>query len=694
MQTNPIMKETLFLIVFLFIFFNKSSAQYEVMISTDYPPYNYLNEEGELVGFNVDVLNAIKQLYKAEIKVSGGNWQTINTALQKGKIQAIGGAHYPGITDNNHLYTRSVIQTSHCFLYNRNFKRKISADEIRTMKSPLIVLWKNDILIRYIKSINPNARFIFVNNYTDLLNNLDRQEVTCGFSQKIASMYYADKLNKTYIQTGNEDILDRNMGFKISKENPELAKIFDNGLEIIMSNGEYKRIYNKWIEDYNVHGNNWHHLIKYFILAGILILSIIILLLFFNHILHIRVKNKTKDLQHQLELNKRITKELERQKIKAEESDKMKSAFLANMSHEIRTPMNGILGFTDLLKSHNYSEAEQEHFVEVIQQSGKRMLTTINNIITISKIESGVETLQITEIDIEKIIHELYQFFIEEARKKGIALIMEKEESNLNHTFCSDTHKINSILTNLIKNALKFTQKGSVRIGYSITDNMASFYVSDTGIGISKEKQKAIFNYFVQADSSHSRRFEGSGLGLSISSEYTKMLNGEIWVESENNKGSTFRVNIPNHTENVIVKRPLDNLLEEKLIIPRDLKIIVAEDDQISYVLLKYILDGISAQLLHAKNGLEAIDLIKNNPDTEIILMDSKMPELNGIEAVKQIRKFNRDVFIIAQTAYTIEDYKDKAIKAGCNEFIEKPVNKHRLLEIISKCVSKNQPVA
>jgi len=688
------MKGTLFLIVFLFIFFSKSSAQYEVMVSTDYPPYNYLNEDGELVGFNVDILNAIKKLYKAGIDVSGGDWQTINAALEEGKIQAIGGAHYPGNPNNNYIYTRSVIQTSHCFLYNRNFQKKISVDEIRTMQSPLVVLWKNDVLIHYIESINPKARFVYVDNYIDLLNNLDRKEVTCGFSQKIASMYYADKLNKPYIQTGNEDILDRNMGFKISKDAPELAKILNNGLEVIMSNGEYKRIYNKWIKDYNVHGYNWHHLIKYLIIAGIFILSVIAMLLFFNHILHIRVRKKTRDLQHQLELNTQITKELEKQKIKAEESDKMKSAFLANMSHEIRTPMNGILGFTELLKSHNYSEAEREHFVEVIRQSGERMLTTINNIITISKIESGVETLQISETNIEKIIHELYQFFIEEAKQKRIELIMEKQESHLIQNFYSDNHKINSILTNLIKNALKFTQKGSVKIGYSITDKMASFYVSDTGIGISKEKQKAIFNYFVQADSSNSSRFEGSGLGLSISREYTKMLNGKIWVESEINHGTTFYVNIPNHLEKAEKKQHQHkDKLNGKPFIPGGLKIIVAEDDQISFVFLKYILEKIDATILHAKNGREAVDLIKNNPDTDVILMDSKMPELNGIEAVKQIREFNRDVFIVAQTAYAMEDYKAKTLEAGCNDFIEKPVNKNRLLEIISKGVSKKQVI-
>jgi CheY-like chemotaxis protein len=364
----------------------------------------------------------------------------------------------------------------------------------------------------------------------------------------------------------------------------------------------------------------------------------------------------------------------------------MKSAFLANMSHEIRTPMNGILGFTELLKSQDYSIDEQKHFINIIQQSGDRMLSTINNIIEISKIESGVETLQINKINVERIILELFQFFNPEATRRGIELILEKNEYTLNSDFYSDNYKLNSILTNLIKNALKFTQAGSVKIGYSITDEIARFYVSDTGIGIQEEKQKAIFDYFIQADTSHSSRFEGSGLGLSISSQYTKMLNGKIWVESEINKGSTFFVNIPN--QNQLTDSNQETGKDEKAVNPvhkSDLKILIAEDDITSFYFLKYILEKITSNILHAENGLKAVELMKNNPDTDIILMDSKMPELNGLEAVKQIRKFNPDVFIISQTAYAQNGYRAKSMEAGCNEYIEKPVNKNKLYDIITK---------
>ncbi len=683
--------KALLLTVYLFLLCYISPAQFEVMVSTDYPPYNFLDEKGELVGFNIDLLKAIGNLYDVEIKITGQDWKTANALLKEGKIQAIAGAHYQGFPNSDYNYTRSVIRTSHCFLYNHKFRNKISADIIRTEPTPLIVLWENDVLVHYLESINPNVRFRFVNNYNDLLNELDKSEVTCAFSQKISSLYFADLLNKSDIRTGNEEVLERNMGFKISKDAPQLTNMLNNGLEVIISNGEYQKIYDRWIEDYNTRGTNWAYLLKYMITGGIIVTFIILVLIVFNSILRVKVKKRTRDLQLQLDLNTEITRELEKQKLKAEESDKMKTAFLANMSHEIRTPMNGIMGFTELLKSHNYSAEEQKQFIEIIQQSGERMLTTINNIIEVSKIETGVETIQISEINPEKTVSELFHFFELEARKKGLQLIIEKKEIHTDQAFFSDNYKVNSIITNLIKNALKFTLEGMVKIGYTITPEKFSFYVSDTGIGIEKEKQDAIFNHFVQADISISSRFEGSGLGLSICKEYTKMLNGKIGVESEPGKGSTFYFEIPNHAPDAPVK-PKNGLHKKngKTVIPRGLKIIVAEDDPTSFFYLKYILGEISANILHATTGHQAIELAENHPDTDIILMDSRMPELNGMEAVKRIRRFNPDVYIIAQTAYAQDDYKDTTLLAGCNEYIEKPVDRHKLMNLILKGVSNN----
>ena len=532
--------------LFILFFSIQAKPQHKVMFSDHYPPYNFTTENGELTGFNIDILKAIIDLYELEIEINGNTWDIINQALMKGDIQAIGGTHYPGSTDNDYIYTRSAINTSHCFLYNKNFHKRFSLEKLRSIQKPLVALWKNDVLLHYILSINPSTQFIFVNNYEELLNRLEREDVTCVIAQRVGAMYYADKLGKDHIRTSNHRILELNMGFKVSKDAPELAAVINNGLEVLISNGQYQLIYDKWIKTYNEDKNDWQDYLKYILMVSILVVAIIMLLLFANQVLQKRVRNKTKDLQQQLSLNAQIMQELEQQKQRAEESDIMKSAFLANMSHEIRTPMNGILGFTDLLESQEYSREEQLQFISVIKQSGNRMLSTINNIIDVSKLEAGAEKIKITKVDVMEILTELLHFFEHEANSKGLQLnIVENNPSNPNE-FYTDEYKLNSILTNLIKNALKFTKKGFVKIDLTLSHKQAKFTIEDSGIGISTEKQEAIFNQFVQADSSHSSGFEGSGLGLSITKGYVDLLQGTIRMESRLNKGTIFYVSIPN----------------------------------------------------------------------------------------------------------------------------------------------------
>jgi len=542
------MRKTTFILLIL-LASNGSFAQYQVMLSNDYPPYNYLNEKNELVGFNIDIINAINELYGSDIVVSGDSWGAINRALDSVKINAIGGAHYPGKSDDDFIYTRSAINTSHCFLYNSDHYKKFSIELFRTLKEPTVALWQNDVIRYYVLSINPSTRFISLNSYEDLISALSTDTVTCIFAQRVGSMYYAKEQGMSNIVPLHHRILERNMGFKVSNTSPELAEMLDNGLEVILANGEYQRIYDKWIEVYNDNDDKWQKYLKYILIAGVLVVTLFLILLVVNWILKAKVRSRTKDLERQLDLNSQIMLELEKQKVKAEESDKMKSSFLANMSHEIRTPMNGILGFAELLKSVDYSSEEQAKFIGIIQQSGNRMLGTINNIIDVSKLESGMENLLIKEVDIQSMMKELFHFFTPEAKAKGLELNLAESDSNSIQSFLTDEYKLNSILTNLIKNALKFTLSGSIGIKYSCDSQTAEFWITDTGIGIPPNQQKNVFDQFVQADFSHSKSFEGSGLGLSISKAYANLLKGEISLDSEIHKGSTFYVRIPNYKE-------------------------------------------------------------------------------------------------------------------------------------------------
>lgn len=381
-------------------------------------------------------------------------------------------------------------------------------------------------------------------------------------------------------------------------------------------------------------------------------------------------------------------KELENALKRAEESDRLKSAFLANVSHEIRTPMNGILGFADLLKAPNLIEKDKKEFLEIIEQSGNRMLETINDIIDISKIEAGQVVIEQKEIKLNKELNEIYHFFKFEAEQKEIKLSFQPAFPDNRDIIITDKKMLTGIIINLVKNAIKFTERGRIEYGYTVKKKMLEFFVKDTGIGIAEDNQKFIFNRFAQEEQGLKKQFEGSGLGLSISKAYTNMLGGEIRVESEPTKGSQFYFTIPlKLVENSIYFPDFDK--DEKYIMPKKINILIAEDEDITFTFLSIVLSKFTNKFLRAISGKEAIDILKDNPDIDLILMDIRMPEMDGYEATRKIRTFNKDVFIIVQTAYAFTDDKIKAFEAGANDFISKPIKKDMLFSKLSLLFKK-----
>jgi PAS domain S-box-containing protein len=382
-------------------------------------------------------------------------------------------------------------------------------------------------------------------------------------------------------------------------------------------------------------------------------------------------------------------------KEKAEESDRLKSAFLANMSHEIRTPMNGILGFAELLKEPDLTGEQQQDYIEIIEKSGFRMLNIINDIVDISKIESGQMKVSISETDINKQIEYLFAFFKTEAESKGIKFSFKNNFSGLQERIKTDREKLYAILTNLIKNAIKYTDTGSIEFGVSTSSTtgpvsepaeLLQFYVKDTGIGIPIHRQKAIFERFIQADITDKEARQGAGLGLSIAKAYVEMLGGTIWVESESGIGSTFYFTIPYLTDST-EKYPFRN--EDKSGVEKInsgiLKTLIVEDDEGSAKFISIAIRKISNQIVFSRTGIEAVEVCHNNPDIDLILMDIQMPEMDGYEATRQIRQFNPEVIIIAQTAFALSDDREKAIAAGCNDYISKPIKIDKLKEMILK---------
>lgn len=374
---------------------------------------------------------------------------------------------------------------------------------------------------------------------------------------------------------------------------------------------------------------------------------------------------------------------LKRALAKATESDKLKSAFLQNISHEIRTPMNGLLGFTSLLKNSDLSGEEQQEFVDIIMESGGRLLNTLDDIMNISMIETGQITTITSDFNVNKELEQQFELHKDETTKKGLEFVINTDKSINEIILETDYDKFNSILSYLIRNAIKYTFKGTIEVGFKIRNDHLEFYVKDSGIGIPSDRLEAIFDIFVQADLAEVKAKEGSGLGLSITKAYVEILGGKIWAESTEGKGSTFYFTIPYKSDDNQILMAEDAMTKDL----NDLKILIVEDEDFSIEYLKIVLRKYASNFLQAKNGQEAIDIARENPDLDLIFMDIRMPIVNGYKATEEIRKFNTDVKIIAQSAYALQGDEDKALNIGCDAYLTKPIDKKELLETVETLI-------
>ena len=378
-------------------------------------------------------------------------------------------------------------------------------------------------------------------------------------------------------------------------------------------------------------------------------------------------------------------------KNKAEESDKLKTAFLHNISHEIRTPMNAIVGFAALLGEPDIDAKESRDYIEVIMQSSNHLLEIITDIVDISNIEANLVKVAKNKFNVNSALLSLCKQFVNKADEKKVHLICETALSDNDALVLTDGTKVNQILINLLSNALKFTDKGQIKVIARLKDNFLEFCVSDTGIGIAQESQDRIFERFYQVQHSVSRLYEGTGLGLAISKAHVELLGGKIWVNSEPGKGASFFFTIP--YEKQLAETPVE---EEKInpgyfVFPEKKKILVAEDIDSNFKLICYFLSGANIEVIRAVNGREAVDKFSAIPDIDLILMDIKMPVMDGYKATKLIREKNASIPIIAQTAYA--DDHETAFEAGCSGFVSKPFDKKGLLEVIQRTIySMNCP--
>jgi PAS domain S-box-containing protein len=386
---------------------------------------------------------------------------------------------------------------------------------------------------------------------------------------------------------------------------------------------------------------------------------------------------------HNITERKQMISTLEEALVKAEAGNRLKKAFMNNISHEIRTPLNGILGFSSLMTQPDSTEEEKEQFYSLIQTSSHRLLNTVTSFMDISLIASGTMEVKRKSIDLHRMLHQFCDQFQPLCATKNIELHLQISDKTQRVTFHSDEELLRKILSHILDNAVKFTHQGRITFGYVLKSGSYEFYVKDTGIGIGQESLSVIFESFIQEELSPTRGYEGSGLGLSIAHGLIRLLGGEMRVESEKGIGSTFFFTIPHEGMKETFVKPES----EKTAVPVLEKpvILIAEDDESNRFYLEKILTKRNVKVLSATDGIEAMEQCRAHPEISLVLMDLKMPVMDGFEATHEIKIFRKDLPIIALTAFAMSGDKKRALEAGCNDYLSKPVTRAVLFDKLKK---------
>lgn len=400
----------------------------------------------------------------------------------------------------------------------------------------------------------------------------------------------------------------------------------------------------------------------------------------------------TLSINHDITLRKKTEEELLQALEKAQEADRLKNAFLQNISHEIRTPMNGILGFADLLNNPNLSNSTHQEYLKIIETSGQRLIRTLDQIMEMALVETGIAKLNISSFSIRKEITAIYNFFKIQAEAKKLKFDLSLEKGIEKIMMQSDREKFYGIVSNLVGNAIKYTHQGNILLSCKLNKNYGQdqviISVKDTGIGIEADRQEAVFERFVQADIEDRAVYEGTGLGLTIVKAYIEMMKGEIWMESLPGVGSEFYIRLPVKCEETMgtksTKEQTQILIDESFKQMKKLNIMVVDDEPHAPRYLYLVLKSIINKFYEATSGKEAIEILEKNNDIDLILMDMKMPNMNGFEATRIIKEKYPEIIVIAQTAYALQGDKQKTLEAGCDAYLAKPVNRADLMRTIS----------
>jgi len=411
----------------------------------------------------------------------------------------------------------------------------------------------------------------------------------------------------------------------------------------------------------------------------------------------VQIKNDAGDslgfltISHDITSLKQINEELVKAKDEAEASNRLKTSFLANISHEIRTPLNSVVGFANLLLAENPDSESREEYVDHINYNSEKLLQIIGDIIDLSRLESSQMEISYEEASIAEVVREVTEDTTRliKRQEKPILLSVRNNFDDVSDLIFTDRVWLKRVLNHLMDNAVKFTLEGSVELSYGLEDSLLRFTVKDTGIGIKKENLDTIFDEFRQEIDGHHKPFEGLGVGLTLVKEVVERLGGQVRVTSEKGMGSEFSILLPYRPAGIIKIKPKPEISQNEITNWSSKKCLIVDDNKDVLTYLNRILLDTGIDVLMARSGPEALRIIRDDSSIDIVLLDMQMPEMNGIEVTKEIRKIRSNMPIIAQTAFVFEDDKDIVLEAGCDACLVKPIRREQLISVVGGFLRK-----
>jgi signal transduction histidine kinase len=651
---------------------------------SQFAPFEFNNEEGKPDGFSTELFATLMKRLDLKYDLKLEDWGDAQEQLQKDSIDVLIGMIYS--EERAKIYKFGI--PHFMVTYDIVSRNDANYESIDQLKGKEIIVQYKDRAYEYLLSTGLTEQLLVVPDIATGLKMLSSGKGDAVILYGMTSYYFIRKLGLKNLHVHDAGLKPQSYSIVTNSKNEQLLYMLNAGLYQMKIDGSYDEIYNKWFGIYDKRKSNY-------IIWGSVILIVILIAIFLgiSALLNRRVKLATEklsmkqkesekllaDLSIENEKRKQIEIELVKAKEKAESSGSMKSAFLANMSHEIRTPLNVIVGFSELLETTD-DPKEKPEYIQIIKQNSDMLLRLINDILDISKIEAGKMELKYVTFDFSRVFDDAYVSLHQRCTREEVAFNKVNPYKNCIISF--DKNRLLQILTNFVTNAIKYTSEGHITMGYQADKTGVKIYVEDTGIGLTPEKQKIVFDRFEKLDNVA----QGTGLGLSITKAIVDLVHGKIGVESVEGKGSTFWAWIPctvdigdnpAKSEDNVPSLPIETVTGNK-----KMQILLAEDNESNYLLAKALLKEYS--VFRAVDGVEAVSIAASHK-FNVILMDINMPKMDGLEATRRIRLNDPAVPIIAVTANAFESDRAASAQAGCNDFIAKPINRQELENLLRK---------